>query len=103
MNYNTFKNHMTNNLNSLDSFYEQVTEFQLEKNKGRAKKARWNEAKVQRAIDNMYEDLLKNIYQQVKIQIEKNGKKTESQWIEFLENNEIYENLDQSIYEIEIE
>lgn len=51
----------------------------------------------------MYEDLLKNIYQQVKTQIEKNGKKTEYQWIEYMENNEIYENLDQSIYEIEIE
>lgn len=103
MNYITFKEHMHNKLNSLDSFYEKVTEFQQEKNRGRAKKARWNEAKVQRVIDSMYEDLLKNIYQQVKTQIEKNGKKTEYQWIEYMENNEIYENLDQSIYEIEIE
>lgn len=103
MNYLTFKEHMNSKLYSLDSFYEKVTEFQLEKNKGRAKKARWNEAKVQRSIDTMYEDLFKNIYQQVKIQIEQNGKKTEIQWIEYLEKNEVYENLDQSIYEIEIE
>lgn len=103
MDYKTFKTHMQNNLNSLDSFYEKVTEFQLEKNKGRAKKSRWNDAKVQRAIDNMYEDLFKNVYQQIKAQVEQNGKKTEYQWIDFMEKNEIYENLDQAIYEIEIE
>lgn len=102
MTYTEFKSHMEQNLKAIDSFYEQVTEFQLDKNKSRAKKSRWNDAKVQRAIDNMYEDLLKSVYQQVKTNIESNGKKTNSQWIEYMEKNEVYENLDQSIYEIEI-
>lgn len=31
MNYITFKEHMHHKLNSLDSFYEKVTEFQQEK------------------------------------------------------------------------
>ncbi|UXV31922.1 hypothetical protein [Mammaliicoccus sciuri] len=54
MDYKTFKEHMDDNLESLDSFYNKVTEFQLDKNKSRAKKSRWNDAKVQRAIDNQF-------------------------------------------------
>ncbi|WP_323708351.1 hypothetical protein P3U10_04315 [Mammaliicoccus sciuri] len=103
MDYKTFKEHMNDKLESLDSFYNKVTEFQLDKNKSRAKKSRWNDAKVQRAIDNMYEDLFKNIYEKIKAQVENNGKKTDAQWIEYMEKNEVYENLDQSIYDIEIE
>lgn len=38
MNYITFKEHMHHKLNSLDSFYEKVTEFQQEKNRDVQKK-----------------------------------------------------------------
>lgn len=103
MNKQDFQEHIETKINALENFYERAYEFQIEKNEKRPKKKRWNEAKIKRATDNMYKTLIDNIYIKVKGIIEDNGKQPNQVWYETMEKQEIYENIEESLYEIEFE
>lgn len=103
MNKIEFQEHIESKINALDNFYERAYDFQVEKNSKRPKKNRWNDAKVKRATDDMYKQLIDNIYTKVKSVVEDNGKKPISVWYSTMEKQEMYESIEESLYEIEFE
>lgn len=103
MNLNEFQEHMESNLPALESFYDRAINYQLDKDKRRPPKKRWSEAKIENAANNMYKDLMKSIYEKVKSLVEKKEKKPSNVWIEYLEKNDMYEQINESLYEIEFE
>lgn len=51
----------------------------------------------------MYKDLIKGIYEKVKSLVEEREKKPTTVWIDYLEKHEMYEQINESLYEIEFE
>lgn len=101
--YDEFKDYLESNASrTLDQFLEKVTLFEQEKNKTRGKK-RWNEAKVQRVIDMMYDQLISNAYE--KIKAEKGVPKYNGTeiWIDFMTKHDFLDMFAESIDELEIE
>ncbi|MDW5472276.1 hypothetical protein [Staphylococcus equorum] len=103
MNLNEFQAHIEDKLPALDSFYDKAINFQLEKDKRRPPKKRWSEAKIERAANAMYKDLMKGIYEKIKSLVEEREKKPNDVWIDYLEKYELYEQINESLYEIEFD
>ncbi|MGX5789939.1 hypothetical protein ACWKSJ_02485 [Staphylococcus equorum] len=103
MNLNEFQAHIEDKLPALDSFYDKAINFQLEKDKRRPPKKRWSEAKIERAANAMYKDLMKGIYEKTKSLVEEREKKPNDVWIDYLEKYELYEQINESLYEIEFD
>ncbi|MFQ3853468.1 hypothetical protein ABLV90_08055 [Staphylococcus sp. 2S1] len=103
MNLNEFQAHIEDKLPALDSFYDRAINFQLEKDKRRPPKKRWSEAKIERATNAMYKDLMKGIYEKIKSLVEEREKKPNDVWIDYLEKYELYEQINESLYEIEFD
>lgn len=103
MNLNEFQAHIEDKLPALDSFYDKAINYQLEKDKRRPPKKRWSEAKIERAANAMYKDLMKGIYEKVKSLVEEREKKPNDVWIDYLEKYELYEQINESLYEIEFD
>lgn len=104
MYYDEFVEYLKQNVShALDQFLEKATEFQNNKNKERAKKSRWNEARVQREITGMYTQLLSNAYE--KIKAEKGVPKYNGHqiWIDFMEEKNFLEMFADGISETEFE
>ena len=103
MNLNEFQAHIEDKLPALDSFYDKAINYQLEKDKRRPPKKRWSEAKIERAANEMYKDLMKGIYEKIKSLVEEREKKQNDVWIDYLEKYELYEQINESLYEIEFD
>ncbi|MGJ8902475.1 hypothetical protein ACEPQ5_06845 [Staphylococcus aureus] len=103
MDKKTFQEHIERRISALDNFYDRALEFQIEKNKKRPKKSRWNEAKVERAANTMYKQLIDGIYEKIKGLVEDNGKQPDNQWFLYMEKHELYDSIEMSIYDIEFE
>ncbi|MEB8125265.1 hypothetical protein NGH92_10690 [Staphylococcus succinus] len=103
MNLTEFQAYIEDKLPALDSFYDRAINFQLEKDSRRPPKKRWSEAKIERAANNMYKDLMKGIYEKVKSLVEEREKQPSHVWIDYLEKHEMYEQINESLYEIEFE
>ena len=103
MNLNEFQAHIEDKLPALDSFYDKAINYQLEKDKRRPPKQRWSEAKIERAANAMYKDLMKGIYEKIKSLVEEREKKPNDVWIDYLEKYELYEQINESLYEIEFD
>ncbi|PTK88408.1 hypothetical protein [Staphylococcus gallinarum] len=103
MNLKEFQEHIEGRLPALDSFYDRAINYQLDKDKRRPPKKRWSEAKIERAAGNMYKDLIKSIYEKVKSIVEEHEKKPANVWIDYLEKYEMYDQINESLYEIEFE
>lgn len=103
MNLNEFQAHIEDKLPALDSFYDKAINYQLEKDKRRPPKKRWSEAKIERAANAMYKDLMKGIYEKIKSLVEEREKKSNNVWIDYLEKYELYEQINESLYEIEFD
>lgn len=103
MNLTEFQEHIESRLPALDSFYDRAINYQLEKDSRRPTKKRWSEAKIERGANGMYKDLIKGIYGKVKSLVEEREKKPTTVWIDYLEKHEMYEQINESLYEIEFE
>ncbi|HAP3558623.1 TPA: hypothetical protein IUD88_001218 [Enterococcus faecalis] len=102
--YHEFREYLEENArHSLELFIEKATEYQLEKNKNRSGKSKWNEAKVQRAIDAMLDRLIDGAYEQIKAQkgVPKyNGRQI---WIDFMNEHDFLEMFSDGVSEMEFE
>lgn len=102
--YNEFVEYLqTNAQRTLDLFLEKATDYQNGKNKIRSGKSKWPEKKVQKAIDDMYNQLLTNTYEKIKMAkpIPKyNGYQV---WEEFLNETEFLDMFSDNISAMEFE
>lgn len=106
MKYNDFKNLLENRLSGYEVFMQKAEEFQIAKNKLRSGKAKWNDKKVNRAIEVMWDQAAQNIYQSVK-RMDKapNSRALDpyNDWLRFMEKENLFDTLSESLAEVEME
>lgn len=83
-----------------DKFMEKALDYQNGKNHKRPFAKRWNETKVERAADKMFNTVLDNIFDKLKPAIKSSDNK---KWIMFIEENNVLEDLEDSMGEISFE
>lgn len=106
MKYNDFKNLLEKRLSGYEVFIKKAEDFQIAKNKLRSGKAKWNDKKVNKAIDGMWEQTAQNIYQTVKRMDKAPNKRAldpYNDWIKFMEKENLFDTLSESLAEVEIE
>ncbi|MDT2675243.1 hypothetical protein [Enterococcus dongliensis] len=101
--YQEFKEWLEENASGYPIFIEKATEFQLMKNKNRSGKSKWNDRKVEKAIQGMWNNVATAAYDQIKAHegVPKyNGKQI---WLDFMEKNEFLEGFNEGASEVEFE
>ncbi|MFD1410783.1 hypothetical protein [Lapidilactobacillus gannanensis] len=83
-----------------DSFLDKALELQTSKNLKRAPAKRYNETIVAQQADKLWAELVGNLYNNIKNQLKNSDKK--SAWTELLDNDDVVEQLDDSIAEINL-
>jgi len=101
LNFKEFEEYLNANLGSKSIFFEKAMEDQIRRNARRAPAKRWNEAKLERAVNKMWTDMATSIYNKFKISIKTNSSDPYQSWIDFIEKNEALENLDEMMTELE--
>lgn len=102
MSISEFITYIEARLNSKDAFYAKSLDDQLARNQRRAPAKRWNEVKMERVIDKQWKELLTNVYNQIRPQINKDLPGDEA-WLNFLTQDDFLESIDESVFEIEFE
>ena len=106
MKYNDFKQLLEERLAGYEFFMQKAEEFQVGKNKIRSGKAKWNEKKVNKAIEGMWDQATQNIYQTVKsMDKAPNSRALDpyNDWIRFMEKENLFDMLSESLADVEME
>ena len=103
MTFNEFLSYLESNLSSYDLFFIKAEEYQLEKNKKRTPKKRWDEKKMNRAIDTMWKSSMQVAYDKVKSEVGIPRFDGHEKWVNFLDENDMLEAINDSISELEFE
>lgn len=96
-----FETYLNEHCSALTKFQERALDYQANKNQNRTRSARWNDAKVQRAADAMYDTFLTGIYTKLRSAIE--DKYDCQAWLDYIEKYGLLEQLEESVLEIEFE
>lgn len=91
------------NSRALDTFRDKSLDYQNEKNLKRQPAKRWNEAKVDRAVDKMVAEFIASIQQKMAFNIRGEHADDYQTWVDFIEQNEVLEGLEESINEMTFE
>ncbi|WP_034550007.1 hypothetical protein [Carnobacterium funditum] len=103
MNFKEFVAYMEQNLSAKDAFYQKALDDQVARNVRRAPAKKWNEAKMDRAVDKLWLELMKNVYDKFKWVVKENSSDPRKSWIEYIEKTESLESLDEMLVELEFE
>ena len=103
MNIKDFQEHMENNLNGLSSFWDRAIEYHVTENNKLTKSKQWSDDKIYNTVNRMYNQLIENMYIKVKSLVEEKGKKTGEHWIKFLEDKNLYEEIDESLIDVQFD
>mgnify|MGYP000570918410 CR=1 FL=1 len=90
MTYKEFLTYLEENFDGYVAFMEKATEFQETKNQKQPAKSRWKEAKVLKAVREMWKQSHAPLYDNLKREI-KSG--IPYKWIEYIEQHEVLEGL----------
>lgn len=101
--FNDFKTMLEKNLSAYETFVVRATEYQEMKNKNRQPAKRWDQQKIERAVNDMWLQTAHNIYDKVKSKAPKKAVDIDAAWDEFMRDNEIYDSLEESMSEVEFE
>ncbi|RRQ85376.1 hypothetical protein [Enterococcus faecium] len=101
--YTEFKEWLEKNTTGYETFIIKATNYQIEKNKNRPPKKRWDYKKIDKAVLEMWKQVVTNLYQTIRK--EKgvpliNGKEI---WLEFIEEQGLIEFFNDSMAELEFE
>lgn len=99
MTFNEFLEYLEEHLEGYQVFYKKALVYQNMKNKARKKKP-WNEAKIERAVKAMWKSSVQPLYDKIK---SAKGNSPKDEWIEYIEQHEIFESVNDSMSELEFE
>ena len=103
MEFKEFIEFMDNNLVSKKTFYQKAKEDQLARNARRAPAKRWNETRLDRTVDGLWVEMMKNIYDKFKSAIKSKSSDPYQAWVDYIEKNETLESLDEMMVDLEFE
>lgn len=101
--YHEFKEWLEENVQGYSTFIEKATAFQQMKNKGRTGRSKWNDRKVEKAIQGMWNNVVAAAYEQIKSHegVPKyNGTQI---WMDFMDKNNFLEGFNEGASEVEFE
>ena len=84
-------------------FKNKVRADQKLKNKKRQPAKRWNESKIERTVDKITDEFINNVYDKLAKGVKANRHTTKQQWITFIEEHEVLDELEESVIMISFE
>ncbi|PWT56675.1 hypothetical protein DKZ29_10940 [Limosilactobacillus reuteri] len=102
MNKNELLEYIDNSSTAITIFKDKVRAEQEAKNKKRQPAKRWNEAKIERTVNKFTDDFIGNVYDKIYKGMKANRNTSNQEWIDFLETNEILDDLEESVSMMEI-
>lgn len=97
-----FVSYMQDNLSGYQSFYKKALEFQKAKNGKRPAKSRWTDAKVEKAVNEMWKQSMSVLYEKIKPEVRDKekiwGKRA---WIDYMNEKDMFEQLNESLAEVD--
>lgn len=97
MNKNELLEYINTNSTAITIFKDKVRADQKAKNKKRQPAKRWNEAKIERTVNKFTDDFVGNVYDKIYKGMKANRNTSRQKWIDFLETNEILDDLEESV------
>ena len=102
MNKNELLEYINENSSAITIFKDKVRADQEVKNKKRQPGKRWNDAKIERVVNKYADDFISNVYDKIYKGVKANRNTPKDKWIEFIETNEILDDLEESVSMMEI-
>ena len=97
MNKNELLEYIDTNSTAITIFKDKVRTEQEANNKKRQPAKRWNEAKIERTVNKFTDDFIGNVYDKIYKGMKANRNTSSQEWIDFLETNEILDDLEESV------
>ena len=96
MELKTFKQYLEENSRGYRIFTSKALDYQIAKNK-------WNDAKIERTVQEMWKQVSENAYEKIKAQKGKAYPGSDKIWIDFMNEIEFIDMFDESMAELEFE
>lgn len=103
MNKEELLEYIDNNSNAVANFKDKVRTDQQVRNKKRQPAKRWNDARIERQVDKFTDEFISNIYDKLSRAIKVNSHTPEEKWVKFIEENELLDDLEESVSMIDFE
>lgn len=95
--------YLSDNSDVIVVFKEKALDYLNAKNKRRAPAKRHNETVVNREAEKMIDQLMDSIYSKIKAGVNPNQYTPREDWIKFMDENNIIENLEDTVNEMELQ
>lgn len=103
MNKEELLEYIDNNSTAVANFKDKVRADQQVKNKKRQPAKRWNDARIERQVDKFTDQFISNIYDKLSKTLKANNHTPKEKWIKFIEENELLDDLEESVSMIDFE
>ena len=103
MNKEELLEYIDNNSNAVINFKDKVRADQQAKNKKRQPAKRWNDARIERQVENFTNEFIANIHDKLSKALKANNHTPKEKWIKFIEENELLDDLGESVSMIDFE
>ena len=103
MNKEELLEYIDNNSIAVVNFKDKVRADQQSKNKKRQPAKRWNDARIERQVDNFTNEFIANIHDKLSKALKANNHTPKEKWIKFIEGNELLDDLEESVSMIDFE
>ena len=103
MNKEELLEYIDNNSTAIVNFKDKVRADQQTKNKKRQPAKRWNDARIERQVDKFTDQFISNIYCKLSKTLKANNHTPKEKWIKFIEENELLDDLEESVSMIDFE
>ena len=103
MNKEELLEYINKNSNIIASFKDKVRANQQYKNKKRQPAKRWNDARIERQVDKFTDVFISNIHDKLFRAIKANNHTPKERWVKVIEDNEILDDLEESVSMIDFE
>lgn len=101
MNKEQLQQYVANNSQVETIFMSKVVDYLNGKNKKRQPAKKWNEARIQRQAEKMYDQVIEDLYNKLHTQVKANRFTPADQWIKFIDKNDVLDGLEESMIELE--
>ena len=103
MNKEELLEYIDNNSTAIVNFKDKVRADQQAKNKKRQPAKRWNDARIERQVENFTNDFIANIHDKLSKALKASNHTPKEKWIKFIEENELLDDLEESVSMIDFE
>lgn len=103
MNKEELLEYIDNNSTAVANFKDKVRADQQTKNKKRQPAKRWNDARIERQVDKFTNEFISNIHDKLSKALKANNHTPKEKWIKFIEENELLDDLEESVSMIDFE